>query len=122
VPPAGPRAALYPADLFQLGTARVVAYIPVADEVPGGARAAMRDIPPAELAVAVHHGTLADLDQTYGALGTYVAEREIGLDGPIREHYLVTAFDTDDVTRHVTEVGWPVFQTTPSSRPGALRP
>ena len=45
--------------------------------------------PPAELAVAVHQGTLADLDLTYGALGTYVAEREIGVDGSIREHHLV---------------------------------
>jgi len=48
------------------------------------------------------------------SLGTYVAEREIGVDGPIREHYLVTAFDTDDESRHVTEVGWPVFQTGPA--------
>jgi DNA-binding transcriptional MerR regulator/effector-binding domain-containing protein len=114
VPPAGPRAALYPADLFQVGTARVTAYIPV-DEVPGGGwptgPAALREIPRAELAVAVHRGALADVDLTYGALGSYVAEREIGLDGPIREIYLVTAFETPDQARHVTEVGWPVFQT-----------
>ena len=75
----------------------------------------MLEIPTAELAVAVHTGTFSDLDQTYGALGTYVAAREIGVDGPIREHYLVSAFDTDDQTRHVTEVCWPVFQTTGSS-------
>ena len=74
----------------------------------------MLEIPPAELAVAVHRGTFSDLDQTYGALGTYVAEREIGVDGPIREYYLVSAFDTDNQTRHVTEVCWPVFQTTVS--------
>ena len=57
---------------------------------------------------------MADLDQTYGALGTYVARRGIGAYGPIREHYLVEAFDTDDESRHLTEVGWPVFQTTPT--------
>jgi GyrI-like small molecule binding domain len=62
------------------------------------------------LAVAVHKGSFADLHQTYRALGTYVAERGTGLDRPIREHYLVTAFDTDDESRHVTEVGWPVFR------------
>ena len=73
------------------------------------------EIPAAELAVAVHRGSHADLDQTYGALGTYVAEREIGVDGPIREHYLVTEFDTDDESSYVTEVCWPVFQTVPSS-------
>src|SRR5580704_11811301 len=72
-------------------------------------------LPPAELAVAVHRGSYADLDQTYGALGAYVAEREIGVDGPIREHYPVTEFDTDDESSYVTEVCWPVFQTTPAS-------
>jgi len=116
VSPAGPRAALYSTDYFSLEAGGlVVAYIPVADEVSFGDRTRMLEIPPAELAVAVHTGTFSDLDQTYGALGTYVAEREIGVDGPIREHYLVSAFDTDDQTRHVTEVCWPVFQTTGSS-------
>jgi DNA-binding transcriptional MerR regulator/effector-binding domain-containing protein len=114
VPPGGPRGALYPAELFQLGAGEVVAYVPVGSEVPAGGRARLLEIPPAELAVAVHRGSLADLDLTYAALGTYVAEREIGVDGPIREHYLVTAFDTDDESRHVTEVCWPVFQTGPA--------
>lgn len=85
------------------------------DEVGPTGRARMLEIPAAELAVAAHGGGLADLDRTYGALGTYVAEREIGVDGPIREQYLVTQLDTDDQSRHVTEVCWPVFQTTPSS-------
>jgi DNA-binding transcriptional MerR regulator len=116
LPPAGPRAALYSTDYFAFEAGGlVVAYIPVAEEVSIGGRTRMLEIPPAELAVAVHRGTFSDLDQTYGALGTYVAEREIGVDGPIREYYLVSAFDTDDQTRHVTEVCWPVFQTTGSS-------
>jgi hypothetical protein len=42
-----------------------------------------------------------------------VAEHEIGVDGPIREQYLVSAFHTEDESRHLTEVCWPVFQTTP---------
>jgi len=114
VPPAGPRAALYPAELFQLDAGEITTYIPVSSEIRPAGRAAMMDIPAAELAVAVHRGAVANLDQTYGALGTYVARREIGADGPIREHYLVTAFDTDDESRHLTEVGWPVSQTRPT--------
>ena len=47
---------------------------------PAGMRARMLEIPPAELAIAVHRGTFADLDRTYAALGTYVAEREIGVE------------------------------------------
>jgi effector-binding domain-containing protein len=100
---AGPRAALYSVDYvaFDAG-GEVVAYVPIADEVPSRGRARMLEIPAAELAVAVHKGGFADLDQTYGALGTYAANREIGVDGPIREHYLVSAFDTDDESRYVT--------------------
>src|SRR5215475_9994666 len=58
-PPAGPRAALYPAEYFQLEAGEITAYIPVTGEVRPGGRAAMLDIPAAELAVAVHKGALA---------------------------------------------------------------
>jgi len=109
---AGPRAALYSAEFFEFEAGgEVVAYVPVVGEVAGGGRIRPLEVPAAELAVAVHRGSFADLDQTYGALGTYVAEREIGVAGPIREHYLVTAFETEDESRHLTEVGWPVFPT-----------
>jgi DNA-binding transcriptional MerR regulator len=114
-PPAGPRGALYSAEFFQLEAGDVTAYVPVSDDLPTSGRAQMLEIAAAELAVAVHCGSHGDLDQTYGALGTYVAEREIGVEGPIREHYLVTEFDTGDESSYVTEVCWPVFQTTPSS-------
>ncbi len=114
VAPAGPRAALYSTEFFTLGAGEVVAYIPITGDLRPAGRAGIREIPAAELAVAVHKGSLADLDRTYGALGAHVAEREIGVDGPIREQYLVTAFDTDDESQHLTEVCWPVFQTTPA--------
>jgi DNA-binding transcriptional MerR regulator len=120
--PAGPRAALYPAAFFELGAGEVVAYIPVAGHIAVAGRAEVLQIPAAELAVAVHTGTLADVDQTYGALGIYVAERGLGAEGPIREHYLVTQFDTDDESDLVTEVCWPVFRTAPSAQPGPARP
>jgi len=113
VTPDGPRGALFAAEFFQLGAGEVIAYVPVPEEIGPRGRARMLDIASAELAVAVHRGSVGDLDQTYGALGTYVAEREIGVDGPIREQYLVSAFDTEDESRHLTEVCWPVFQTTP---------
>ena len=117
--PAGPRAALYPAAFFELGAGEVVAYIPVAGHIAVAGRAEVLQIPAAELAVAVHTGTLADVDQTYGALGIYVAERGLGAEGPIREHYLVTQFDTDDESDLVTEVCWPV--SAPSALPGPAR-
>jgi DNA-binding transcriptional MerR regulator len=101
----GVRAALYSPEFFELEIGQVVAYVPVERTVAAGGRVRAVEIPAAELAIAVHHGGFADIDQTFAALGIYVAEREIGIAGPIREHYV-----GDDVT----EVGWPVFQTTPS--------
>lgn len=124
----GADGALYSPEYFQAGVGEVTAFIPVAGQ-PGGVRPPMRardlpgrvphpvrvlDLPGAELAVAVHRGPYDDLDTTYGALGTFVAERAIGVDGPIRENYLVSPYDTPDEARHITEVCWPVFLTTPT--------
>jgi DNA-binding transcriptional MerR regulator/effector-binding domain-containing protein len=114
VAPAGPRAAHYPAEIFEQEVGQMVAYVPVPADVTATGRTRMTDIPAAEFAVAVHHGAFDDLDQTYAALGAYVAEREIGVDGPIREIYLVTPFDTSDESQYVTEVCWPVFRTAPT--------
>ncbi|HEY1703089.1 MAG TPA: GyrI-like domain-containing protein [Trebonia sp.] len=80
----------------------------------GGGRVRLTEIPAADAAVAVHQGSLADADRTYAALGTVVAERAIGVDGPIREYYTVGFTDTEDEARHRTEVCWPVFRTTRS--------
>jgi DNA-binding transcriptional MerR regulator len=108
--------ALYPREFFEEEQGQVIAFVPVAagTAVTGRGRAAVHLLPAAELAVAVHRGEWADLDRTYGALGTYVAEREIGVDGPIREYYAVTTMSQADETEQRTEVCWPVFHTRPA--------
>jgi DNA-binding transcriptional MerR regulator len=111
---AGIGGGLYPGELFEVEVAHVVAFLPVPTPIPTGPRARMIEVPAAELAVAVHHGPFADLDRTYAAVGTHVAERELGIDGPIREYYLVTAADTPDESQHRTEVCWPIFQIVAS--------
>ncbi len=112
--PAGPGGALFPAGFFELEQAELTAFVPVTapdPALPGAAgRAQPLIIPAAETAVMVHAGSLADADQTYGLLGTVVAERAIGVDGPIREYYQVP-FTEPDPARHRTEICWPVFQT-----------
>jgi effector-binding domain-containing protein len=57
------------------------------------------EIPGGDLAVMVPAGPFDDIDRTYGALGTVVAERGIAAPGPIREHYLADGR---------AEVCWPV--------------
>jgi DNA-binding transcriptional MerR regulator len=108
--PAGPAGALFPADFFELEQAELTAFVPAGAPPRAGGRAQALIIPAAEAAVMVHAGSLADADQTYGLLGTVVAERAIGVDGPIREYYQVP-FTEPDPARHRTEICWPVFQT-----------
>ncbi len=107
----GPDGALYSSEFFEDDAGDVVAFVPVGPGGPGGrpGRVHARVIPGAELAVTVHEGSLGDLDRTYGALGTFVSQREIGVQGPIREHYIVTSAHTPHESQHRTEVCWPVF-------------
>ncbi|HEX7133986.1 MAG TPA: MerR family transcriptional regulator [Iamia sp.] len=90
--PAGPDGALYDDAFFTEGVGEVVAYVPVADRPS-------LELPATRVAAMVHDGPFEDLDQTYGALGTVVAELGLGVDGPIREIYLA-----DDRA----EVCWPI--------------
>jgi DNA-binding transcriptional MerR regulator len=109
----GPDGALYPSEWFEDEVGDVVAFMPVTGEVDVTriGRAQSYVVPAAELAVLLHEGSVRDLDQTFAALGRFVLERAIGVEGPIREYYLVTSFETPDELRHRTEVAWPIFQT-----------
>ena len=109
VVPTGPDAALYYDDFFEDGDGDVVAYVPVAEELHdvealAGGRGAPVELPALRVAVMVHDGPFDDLDQTYGALGTVVAELGLSAGGPIRELY---------VAEDRTEVCWPVLQGEP---------
>ena len=111
----GADAALFSSELMEEEFGEIVAVVPVdaAEPEPSG-RVERLELPRVEYAVAVHAGSLEDIDRTYGALGAVVAERAIGVQGPIRETYLVGAFETPDEAQHRTEIGWPVFQTNPA--------
>jgi len=91
---AGADGALYSDAFFEAGVGEVSAFVPVAGDGPGAI-----DLPATTAAVLVHDGPFADLDRTYGALGTVVAGMGVAGAGPIREHYLSATS---------TEVCWPV--------------
>lgn len=107
---ASPAGALWSTEVFTEAEGEATVFVPVAGDVRPVGRARPFVVPPAELAITVHHGTHADIDRMYGALGTYVAEHEIGVDGPIREYYLVDGFNTPDATLWRTEIAWPIFR------------
>ena len=105
--------ALYPAEWFEDEGGDVTAFMPVTGDVEAARRGRVQAyvVPGAELAFLLHRGPLGDLDQTFAALGSFVLERAIGVEGPMREYYLVSVFETPDEASHRTEVAWPVFQT-----------
>ena len=107
----GPYGALLATELFADECGEIVAFVPLAQPPAALGRARALRVPGAELAVSTHHGSHADADRTYGALGTYVAEHALGVEGPVREYYLIDRFDTPDATRWRTEIAWPVFRT-----------
>ena len=103
---------LYATELFTTDRGHAVIYLPtdVAVDPVGRVRPAV--LPATEVAVAVHHGSHDNIDRTYGALATYVAEHAIALDGPIRERYVAGPLDGADA-QWITEIAWPVFRPGP---------
>jgi DNA-binding transcriptional MerR regulator len=118
--PSGPRGGLYDNELFTEERGGVVVYVPVPDP-PTVGRVGPWVVPAGELAVTVHRGPHDDIDVSYGALGTWVADHALAVAGPVHEVYLVGPRDTPDSTAWLTEIGWPVFRTAvqTSGRGGA---
>jgi len=108
----GPLGGLYEHALFadEEGEATlwfpVDAWFPVTGSLPDNGRIAMTEIAGGAFAVAVHDGPDARIDDTYAALGTYVAERGVGRPGPLRERYLAGVLG--DARPLVTEVAWSI--------------
>jgi hypothetical protein len=76
-------------------------------------------VPECDMAIATHAGNHNDVDRSYGALASFVAEYAVGVDGPIRVFYLVGSRQSTDESRWRTEIGWSIFKTEhdPSSIP-----
>ena len=94
-------------EIFELERGDATVFVPIAGDARPVGRTAMATIPAAELAITQHHGPHHDIDVTYGALGAYVTSHAIGVEGPVRESYLVD-LRTPPAGWH-TEIGWPVF-------------
>jgi DNA-binding transcriptional MerR regulator len=116
--PSGPSGGLFASDLFHYERGEVTMFVPISGKLQTVGRVSPLVVPAAEVAVTVHEGSLANLTDTYGALGVYVAKHALGVVGPVREYYLVDARATSDATQWRTELAWPIFQTAkPRSKP-----
>jgi DNA-binding transcriptional MerR regulator len=109
--PSGPTGGLYTGELFERERGEAIVFAPVDGAPRAIGRVEPLVIPSAELAVLTHHGSLADVDVTYGALGAYAAKHELSVAGPLRETYIRDAIDFDDPAEWITEIGWPIFRS-----------
>ncbi|MET0865644.1 MAG: MerR family transcriptional regulator [Nakamurella sp.] len=112
IDPAGPGGATYSVEFFEQDLGEVVAFVPVAGTPPCSARPLSDSIeavtlPAGRFAVAVHAGGYADIDRSYGRLGSYVAVHNHPEPLPIREHYLVGPPHQGEQD-YRTEIWWPI--------------
>jgi hypothetical protein len=114
VRPVGAPGGRYDNELFTHGSGHATVFLPTDADVSAGRVHPLRLLA-RELALTVHHGPHDDIDVTYGALGTHLAEHALVVAGPVHETYLVGPRDTDEPSAWRTEIGWPVFTTTPGA-------
>jgi DNA-binding transcriptional MerR regulator len=115
----GPPGSVIANDFFSEERGDITIFIPAAVPPRSVGRVVPRSLPAVELATIVHAGSHADIDRAYGSLATYVSERALAVDGPIRERYVVGRLDTADDTAWRTEIAWPIFHTGPVGAPAA---
>ncbi|WP_327002149.1 MerR family transcriptional regulator [Dactylosporangium sp. NBC_01737] len=108
----GPPGGRYANELFTAGEGTMTVYRPVREPHARG-RIEVVELPPVDVAVAVHSGRHDDIDVTYGRLGAWVVGHALAVDGPVDETYLVGPRDTPTTADWRTEIGWPVFRLTP---------
>jgi DNA-binding transcriptional MerR regulator len=109
--PAGPAGGMYASEIFQHGRGDATVFIPTDGAARAIGRVERLVVPPAELAIMLHRGSLANGDLTYGALGAHVISHEISVEGPLREYYIVGFLDAKDPDHWETEIGWPIFRS-----------
>lgn len=112
VGPSGPGGAIYSNSLFTDARGEAIVFVPCDDAVRPTGRISLLVVPEVDLAVTEHRGPhTGQIDQAYGSLATYVAEHALGVEGPIREYYVVGAHETLHEEQWRTDVGWPIFHT-----------
>ena len=108
---AGSPGGLYSTEIFEHDRGAATVFVPVEGAARPIGRATPVVVPGAEIAVIHHRGSLANIDLSYGDLGSYVMKHEINVDGPLRENYLRGFLDTDADDTWDTEIGWPIFRS-----------
>jgi DNA-binding transcriptional MerR regulator len=107
--PAGVPGSEIATELYSEERGQATVYVPCPPTLRPVGRVTCGTAPEVTLAVVEHRGSHATIDRAYGDLAAHVARHAIGLDQPLREHYLVGPNDTPDADDWHTEIGWPIF-------------
>jgi DNA-binding transcriptional MerR regulator len=112
-PLTGDAGGVYADSLFHEEHGEATVYLPTDAPFHATGRVQVREFPASDVAVITHHGPHAGIDRAYGALADHVTRRTLAVDGPLREFYPVSGHHTADPSRWITEIGWPIFPTSP---------
>ncbi len=115
VAPTGAFGALYPPEVADTDAEPVEAFLPIGTPAPLPAdrgEVVLSEVAAARVAVLTHVGSYESLGDSYRRLGTWVAHNARPTAGPVREIYLVSFDETDDLDRFRTEIQWPIHKET----------
>jgi effector-binding domain-containing protein len=95
IAPTGPAGGVYESEFFTDDRGRATVFYPCHSSPRPVGRVTTALIPSAELqkrrsSIPAHAG----FDRSYGALGAYVTQHALAVDGPIREYYLIGPAET----------------------------
>jgi DNA-binding transcriptional MerR regulator/effector-binding domain-containing protein len=116
----GVASSAFATELYSEERGDATVFVPCAPSLRPVGRVTCGTLPAVALATIEHRGSHADIDRAYGDLAAHVARHAIGLDLPLREHYLVGPSDTPDPAQWRTEIGWPIFPMRPAGDGNAV--
>ena len=116
----GPIGATFPT-LLDDEHQEVTAYVPVTTAPLVSARhrragIVVDELPAADVATVVHHGSYEGLTEAYRSLGAWVAAHAEPAELPVRERYLVTLMDVGELDELRTEISWPILAGSSTDR------
>lgn len=114
----GPVGGVWSTELFEEERGSAMLHLPLHDGFDERAldpraidpRARILELPPVEVAAAIHVGSDETVPRTYAALGEHVARHELRVAGPVRETYL-SGFPGIDEHLEL-EIAWPIFRVS----------
>jgi DNA-binding transcriptional MerR regulator len=109
----GDAGGIYADPLFHEEHGEATVYLPTDAPFHAAGRVQVREFAASDVAVITHHGPHDGIDRAYGALADHVTRHALAIDGPLREFYPVSRHHTADSSRWITEIGWPIFPTSP---------